>query len=62
MFTPEEVVERRRKSAETLRILKAGGEIDCPFCKKGKIKKKTPAAFLCDHCRKGIIIDYKLTV
>lgn len=62
MFTLEEIRERSRKSEETLRILEAGGEIDCPLCKKGKIKKRTPAAFLCDHCGKGIIIDYKRTV
>lgn len=60
MIKPEEIRERSKKSAETLKILEAGGEIDCPLCKKGKIKMRTPATFLCDHCGKGIIIDYKI--
>lgn len=45
---------------ERMKFLRSGGEIDCPLCKKGKIKMRTPATFLCDYCGKGIIIDYKI--
>lgn len=61
MITQEEIKERRKRSDERLRLLRAGGEIDCPLCKKGKVKMRTPATFLCDHCGKGIIVDYKIT-
>lgn len=52
--------KRLRESMERMKLLKAGDEIDCPLCKKGKIKMRTPATFLCDYCGKGIIIDYKI--
>lgn len=52
--------KRLRESMERMKLLKAGGEIDCPLCKKGKVKMRTPATFLCDYCGKGIIIDYKI--
>lgn len=61
MLTHEEIKERSKKSAETLRYLEAGGEIECPICKRGKVKMRTPASFLCDRCGKGIIINYKIT-
>ena len=61
MLTQEEIKERSRRSNERLRYLRAGGEIDCTLCKKGKVKMRTPATFLCDHCGKGIIINYKIT-
>lgn len=53
--------ERTKQSLERMEILKAGGEIDCPLCNKGKIKMRTPATFLCDYCGKGIIINYRIT-
>jgi len=61
MISHEEVKERSRRSAERIKYLESGGEIDCPLCNKGKIKMVTPAAFLCDHCGKGIVINYRIT-
>ena len=50
-------VERKK---DTMEILRSGGEIECPFCKSGKIRMIIHAVFLCDKCGRGIVSRVKL--
>ncbi len=48
-------VEKAEEHIKRMEKLRNGGVIPCPYCGKGKIRKKNDAAFLCDTCGKGIV-------
>ena len=55
-------VERAEEHIKRMEILRNGGAIPCPYCSKGKIRKKNDAVFLCDMCGKGIVGRVKISI
>lgn len=53
--------EKVEEHLQRMELIRKGGEIDCPFCKSGKIRKKNDAVFVCDKCGKGIVGRIALT-
>mgnify|MGYP003291942528 CR=1 FL=1 len=47
-------------SFDRMSHLANGGEIDCPYCKEGKISMVNRAVFLCNKCKRGIVARVKL--
>lgn len=47
--------EKVEEHLQRMELLRKGGEIDCPFCKKGKISRTNDIVFVCDKCGKGIV-------
>lgn len=47
--------EKAEEHIKRMEILRSGGEIPCPYCNRGKIRRKNDAVFLCDICGKGIV-------
>lgn len=48
-------VEKAEEHIKRMEMLRNGGVIPCPYCSKGKIRKRNDAVFLCDTCGKGIV-------
>lgn len=44
-----------REHLKRIEALRKGEKIECPFCRRGKLKKKNNAVFLCDICGRGIV-------
>lgn len=48
-------MERMDSINKRMEILRSGGSLECPFCKKGHIVMVNPSVFTCDKCGKGIV-------
>ena len=51
-MNPEEMLKR---SQTRIQLMKTGGTIPCPDCKKGRIKRINDFVFSCDNCGTSII-------
>ena len=54
-------VDNVKRHLQRMDALRRGEKIDCPFCGKGKISKKSEIAFTCDVCGKGIVGHKQMT-
>lgn len=53
-------MEKAKAHLQRMEDLRNGKTMDCPYCKKGKIRKKNDSVFLCDVCGKGIVPRIKI--